>query len=78
MIIKGKDTDKSFMGNSSNMRRIRRLTEREELLMMREITCDDKNHRKTKNEYFRFFLSRLMRLYLLTKLECEEVKKQLK
>jgi len=34
LIIKGKDTNDNVMENSSNMGRIRRLTEREELLMM--------------------------------------------
>ena len=53
LIMKGEDTDDSVMGNSSNMRKIRRLTEREELLMMREVTCDDKNPQK--NKYFIFF-----------------------
>ena len=47
LIMKGKDTDDSVMGNFSNMRRIRRLTEQEELVMMREVTCEDKNQQKT-------------------------------
>jgi len=46
LIIKGKYTDDSVMGNSSNMRIIRRLTEREELLMMREVTYEEKNQQK--------------------------------
>jgi len=47
LIMKGKDTDDSVMGNTSNMRRIRRLTEYEELLMMMVVTFDYKNHQKT-------------------------------
>jgi len=50
--MKGKDTDDSVMGNFSNIRRIRRLTGQEELLMMREVTCEDKNHQKTNILYF--------------------------
>jgi len=45
--MKGKDIDDSVMGTFSNMRRIRRLTGQEELLMMREVTCEDKNHQNT-------------------------------
>ena len=50
--MKGKDIDDSVMGTFSNMRRIRRLTGQEELLMMREVRFTKKHHNPSCNTCF--------------------------